>query len=206
MAEIFKIEDNCDEAVINTKKLFYEGKVFIYPTDTLYGFGANPFNEESVERVSKIKQRDESKNNILLIANIELLINYVAIDNERHLDFLNELWPNPVSVVLRLNPKTAAILNQETAAFRIPSHRFCLKVLEAIRMPLISTSVNKSGQPPYVDPSEIIEDYNDDVDAVFYSVKQLNNSASTLVDLSAIEPKILREGKFQINELIKKYF
>ncbi|MBZ0200524.1 MAG: threonylcarbamoyl-AMP synthase [Ignavibacteriaceae bacterium] len=206
MAEIFKIEDNCDKAVLSTKKLFYEGKVFIYPTDTLYGFGANPYNEEAVQRISKIKQRDESKNNILLLGSMELLLNYVDIENERHLDFLNEIWPNPVSVVLKLNRKTAAILKQETAAFRIPNHRFCLKVLDALKTPLISTSVNKSGQLPYVDPSQIIEDYSEEVDAIFYSVKLLNNSASTLIDLSAKEPIILREGKFQINELINKYF
>lgn len=206
MAEIIKIEDNCDEAVQKAKKYFYEGKVFIYPTDTIYGLGANPFNDEAVKRISTIKKRNERKDYILLIGSLEQLLNYTEIENERLLDLLNELWPNPVSVVLKLNSKTTAILNKENAAFRIPRNRFCIKILEAIKMPLVTTSVNKSGQPPFVDPSQIIDNYSEEVDAIFYSIKQIQITSSTLVDMTGSEPVVLRQGKFQIDNLIKKFY
>jgi len=205
MAEIIKIEDNCDEAVQKAKEYFFDGKVFIYPTDTIYGLGANPFNDEAMKRISTIKNRDDKKNYILLISSMEQLLKYTEIENERLLDLLNEMWPNPVSVVLKLNAKTRADFNKENIAFRIPSNRFCIKVLEAIKMPLVTTSVNKTGQASYVDPSQIIDNYSEEVDAIFYSIKQIQNRASTLIDMTSSEPVVLRQGKFQIDSLIKKF-
>ena len=144
IAQLINIDKKLDTAIIKAKKFYLEGTIFIYPTDTIYGFGANPFNEDAVRRIDYIKGRKNTKPYILLIDGIDTLVKYVDIKNEKHLDFLLTIWPNPVSVVLNLNRKTQSILDQNTAAFRIPNHRFCLKFLQEIKMPLISTSVNRS--------------------------------------------------------------
>jgi len=95
-------------------------------------------------------------------------------------------------------------LNLETGAFRIPNHRFCLKLLKEINMPLISTSVNRTGKEPLNDPSMIIQEFSQEVDAVFYSEKRSFFEASTLIDLSGDEPKLLREGRIKFVDLINK--
>src|ERR1035437_714443 len=144
--KLINIDADINIAVKQASKIYFEGGVFIYPTDTIYGFGANPFNEDSIKRVNKIKSRESGKLFILLIKDIETLLKYVDLKSERHMDFLISIWPNPVSVILNLNSKTKNILNNDTAAFRVPNNRFCLKLLSEIKMPLISASVNRKDE------------------------------------------------------------
>jgi L-threonylcarbamoyladenylate synthase len=205
IAELINIDKNFEHAVDKSAQMFLEGKVFVYPTDTLYGFGANPFNEDTVERLDHIKRRENSKMYILLINNIKNLGQYVVVESERHWDFLISLWPNPVSVVLKLNNRTRDVLGIETAAFRIPNHRFCLKLLDIIQMPLISTSVNRSNNPPMREFSQIRDEFVHDVDGIFYTEKKSFFEASTLIDLSSEEPLLLREGKLKFSDLLRMY-
>lgn len=204
-AELINIDKDFDNAVERAGRLFLEGKVFIYPTDTLYGFGANPFNDDAVRKINNIKSREDGKMYILLINNIKNLSNYINIESEKHWDFLISVWPNPVSVVLKLNSRTRNILGMETAAFRIPNHRFCQKLLEKVRMPLISTSVNRINRPPLRELSEIVEEFSSEADGIFYSEKKSYFEASTLIDLTGEEPVMLREGKIKLSEIFNMF-
>ncbi len=204
-AEMINIDKKLDAAITRAKKYYLEGTVFIYPTDTIYGFGANPFNEDAVKRIDTIKGRRDSKPYILLIDGIDTLVKYVDIKSEKHLDFLLAIWPNPVSVILNLNGKTRSILRQNTAAFRIPNHRFCLKFLQQIKMPLISTSVNRSDQEPLTEISMIKDKFSSEVEAIFYTDKKSFINASTLIDLSDSDPVLLREGKIKFEDLLEKF-
>lgn len=200
-----KIDSNIDDAIDTAAKFYFEGKIFVYPTDTIYGFGGNPFNTEIVHRITTIKERDEQKRYVLLIYDISTLLQYVDINAEHHIDFLLSIWPNPVSVVLTLNKKTEDLMGNPTAAFRIPHHRFSLKLLERIRMPLISTSVNRANQEPLNDYGLIRTQFGNDVDAIFYTEQKSLNQASTIIDLSEKEPMLIREGKIPFERLMKKF-
>ena len=199
------IEENFDEAVKSATELFFNGGVFIYPTDIIYGFGGNPFNDEVLRKITRIKERPDWKRYIHLVGSVEILLKYVEIKSEKFYDFLLNIWPNPVSVVMKLNEQTRDILGAENAAFRIPNNRFCLKLLNEIKMPLISTSVNRSGKEPMNDPDMIIQEFGKEVDAVFYSNKKSFFEASTVIDLSDEVPKLIREGKIKFSEIIKNF-
>ncbi|AFH48475.1 Putative SUA5 family translation factor [Ignavibacterium album JCM 16511] len=199
------VDENFDQAIEFAIELFFNGGVFIYPTDTIYGFGGNPFNDEVIRKITKIKGRPDWKRYIHLIGSVEILTKYADIKSEKFYDFLINLWPNPVSVVLRLNEQTRDILGSETAAFRIPNNRFCLKLLNEIKMPLISTSVNRSGKEPLNDPYMIMQEFGKEVNAIFYSAKKSFFEASTVIDLSDDEPKLIREGKIKFSEIIKNF-
>ncbi|GMU95368.1 L-threonylcarbamoyladenylate synthase [Ignavibacterium album] len=199
------IDDNFDHAVRIATELFFNGGVFIYPTDTIHGFGGNPFNDEVLRKITRIKGRPDWKRYIHLIGSVEILKKYVDINSERIYDFLLNIWPNPVSVVLKLNEQTRDILGSETGAFRIPNNRFCLKLLNEIKMPLISTSVNRSGKEPLNDPDMIVQEFGKEVDAIFYSSQKSFFEASTVIDLSDDEPKLIREGKIKFTDVIKSY-
>ena len=175
------IDDNFNAAISYAKKIYLEGKVFIYPTDTIYGFGANPFNQDSIKRINVIKQRELGKMFILLISDVQTLQKYADIRREKHLDFLNSMWPNPISFVLKLNDETAEIFDSSTAAFRIPNNRFCLKLLKEIKMPLVSTSVNRSNNKPLNEIDLIENEFDEEVDAIFYSAKKSFFTASTAI-------------------------
>ena len=204
-AELINIDSNLDQAVQKAKKLYLEGSVFVYPTDTIYGFGANPFNEDAVKKIDNIMRRESGKMYILLINNIETLLKYIEIKSENHLDFLLSIWPNPVSVVLSLNSKASQLLGVKTAAFRIPNHRFCLKLIGELQMPLISTSVNRSSNPPLVEPNFIMDEFSSEVEAIFYSDKKCFYEASTLIDLNDASPVLLREGKIKFSDIMEKF-
>ncbi len=203
--KLIDVDAKTEDSIFTARKLYFEGKVFIYPTDTIYGLGGNPFNEDVVARINEIKGRSDEKKYILLIGSIELLLKYIELKSEKHLDFLISIWPNPVSVVLKLNSKTSELLKSETAAFRIPNNRFCQILLNNIQMPLISTSVNKASRESLLEPSVIEEEFGNQVEYMFFTKKRLYFEASTLIDLSDSEPKLLRQGKIQFEDILKKF-
>ena len=203
-ALMVSLDESLDEGVNLAKELFLNGSIFIYPTDTIYGFGGNPFNEKAINKISIVKGKTNWRRYIFLISDIEMLKTYADITSERYLDFLLSIWPNPVSVILKLKPKYQKILQSETGAFRIPNHRFCNKLVSEINMPLISTSVNRTGKEPMNDPSVIVQEFAKEVDGIFYSEKKSFFEASTLINLSEDEPVLVREGKIKFVELMKK--
>ncbi|QQS36889.1 MAG: threonylcarbamoyl-AMP synthase [Ignavibacteriales bacterium] len=203
--KLINTDTRIDEAVQKARTLYFEGQVFIYPTDTIYGLGGNPFNDEVVGRINEIKGRSNDKKYILLIGSIEQLQKYIELNSENHLDFLISIWPNPVSVVLKLNSKTRELLQSDTAAFRVPNSRFCLKLLNEIQMPLISTSVNRANRESLLQPSVIEEEFGHEVEYMFFTKRKSYYVASTLIDLTGSEPVLLREGKIQFDDIIKKF-
>ena len=203
-AILINIDEKFYESIKLANELFLNGSIFIYPTDTIYGFGGNPFNEIAIKKISEVKGKTNWRRYIFLISDIEMLKHYADINSEKYLDFLLSIWPNPVSVILKLNKKYQELLNSETGAFRIPNYRFCQKLISEIKMPLISTSVNRTGNEPLNHPSQIIQEFANEVDAIFYSDKKSFFEASTLIDLSKDEPVLVREGKIKFVEIMKK--
>ena len=201
---LINIDERFEESISIASELCLKGSFFIYPTDTIYGFGGNPFNEMAIKKISEVKGKINWRRYIFLISDIEILKNYTDIDSERYLDFLLSIWPNPVSVILKLNKKYQELLQAETGAFRIPNHRFCYKLISELKMPLVSTSVNRTGNEPMNDSSMIIQEFSNEVDAIFYSNKKSYFEASTLIDLSKDEPALIREGRIKFVELMKK--
>lgn len=201
---LVNIDESFETGIEIAQELFLNGSIFIYPTDTIYGFGGNPFNEHSIRKISDVKGKLNWRRYIFLISDLEILKSYADINSEKYLDFLLSIWPNPVSVILKLNNKYQDLMKSETGAFRIPNHRFCIKLLRELKMPLISTSVNRTGNEPLNDPSQIIQEFSNEVDAIFYSKKKSFFEASTLIDLTSDEPKLVREGRIKFVELMKK--
>lgn len=201
---LIDIDERFEESIDIAHELFLKGSIFIYPTDTIYGFGGNPFNEMAIKKISEVKGKINWRRYIFLVSDIEILKSYAEIGSEKYLDFLLAIWPNPVSVILKLNKKYRDLLQAETGAFRIPNHRFCNKLINELKMPLVSTSVNRTGNEPMNDPSLIIQEFANEVEAIFYSEKKSFFEASTLIDLSKDEPVLVREGKIKFVELMKK--
>lgn len=200
---IINIDDNQDSALMLAADLFHSGKIFIYPTDTIYGIGGNPFDTKVVSRIAEIKGRDDKKQFIWLLPDIEKVINYTEILFENHLEFLQKIWPAQVTVILNLNERTKEITNQETVAIRIPKDEFCIKLLKEISRPLISTSVNRSGEKPVNQTDKIMSDFSQSVDAVFFKSQITTQISSTIIDLTSKKPKLIREGSIKFVELLQ---
>lgn len=202
---IINIDENPESALNLAAELFHSGKIFIYPTDTIYGIGGNPFDENVLKRISDIKGRNEKKQFIWLLSDFENLMNYVDVIYDTHLDFLQKIWPAPVTIILNLNARTKEIINQDTIAVRIPQNDFCLKLLKEISRPLISTSVNRSGEDPLKHIEQIVNNFSQDVDAILFQSDSTERKSSTIVDLTSKQPKLIREGSIKFVELLQNF-
>ncbi len=203
-AKLINIDSDIEVAVSEANKIFQSGGIFIYPTDTIYGFGCNPFNDTALQTLNNLKGRGELKQYILLVDSVNTLLNYIDLDDDQIIVMLKNIWPNPISFILNLNYKTKNLLKHDAAAFRIPDNTFCLNLLSELKAPLVSTSVNFSNQQPLTDYHSINNVFADRVDAIFFMNENENTGASTLVDLTKKPPKILREGKINFIELWQK--
>jgi L-threonylcarbamoyladenylate synthase len=200
-SKFINVDSDVEFAVSKAKDIYNSGGVFIYPTDTIYGFGCDPFESTALNRLNSIKGRNERKQYILLADSVETIRNFVELKDDKTIQQLKRIWPNPVSIIFKLNSKTRKMLNRSSAAFRIPDNAFCLHLLKEIRAPLISTSVNLSNQPPLTKFGNIKNEFAEKVDAIFYTSNEKDVVASTLVDLTGNSPKVLREGKINFIEI-----
>lgn len=199
------VDESLTAAVQVAARLYFNGGVFAYPTDTIYGFGANPFNDDALEKISIVKRRKIDKKYILLASDMEMVLKHVSLVEESHADLLLALWPNPISVVFNLNQYYRELTGEDTMGFRVPNHAFCRKLVTELNMPLVSTSVNRSDKPPLNDYSLISQEFNGEIDAIFYTSRPPLNVASTIIDLTSNEPVLIREGMITFPEIVKKF-
>ena len=160
------------------KKQILNGKIFIYPTDTIYGIGCNALNESAVNKIKEIKKRDKNKPLSIISPSIEWIKENCIIDE--NLD-LNKYFPGPYTLILKKkNPDFLSwVSSTDSLGVRIPANEFTKKIQEA-GVPFITTSVNLSGEKPITKISRISQQILNKVDNVINS-GELNGRPSTLV-------------------------
>ncbi len=159
------------------------GKIFIYPTDTIYGIGCNAMDSDVVDRIRKVKGSDHP---FSIIAPSKGWVKerlYVS-----HPDFLKRL-PGPYTLIFRKrNPDFLSVASgSDSLGIRIPKHVFSELVNEAA-IPFVTTSLNISGQKPVTNPSDIPGEMKNAADFLI-DAGVLNNPPSKVIDLTSDEPK-----------------
>lgn len=157
-------EKEIDKAITHLK----QGHVIAYPTEAVFGLGCDPDNIDAVSRILQIKHRALDKGFILIGANweqIEPLITYVRPDL---LTQAFETWPGPVTWLFPASKQVPSWIrgNHQSVAVRITAHPIAKKLCEGFGGPIISTSCNKSGDPPARDIRTIELTLHDTVDCV----------------------------------------
>ena len=167
-------------------------KILVYPTDTIYGLHTSAFNKKGVEKIYQLKGRIENKPFIILISELEDLKKFGVILNQKTKDYLEKLWPGPVSVILEVPSEKFKYLHRgtKTLAFRIPKFPFLQKILKESG-PLVSTSVNPAGQKPAKNIKEAQEYFGKKVD-IYIDRGELNNPPSTVIKIENGKVEILR--------------
>ncbi len=158
-------------------KKIKQGKLFIYPTDTIYGLGCDAGNVGSVEKIKKIKRRDRNKPLSVIVPSVEWIKENLIIDN---ID-LDKYFPGAYTLVLKKKNKDFLkhVSVGDSLGVRIPSSKFCDKIRKA-DAPFITTSVNLSGQSNIKSIGEIPEQIKKQVDEII-DAGELTGNPSTLV-------------------------
>jgi len=175
--------------------------VVVIPTDTLYGIIARAQSKKAIERIYKIKGRDENKPFIVLISSFkDLDIFGVKIDKDQA-KFLKKIWPGKVSVILPCELPEWDYIHRatKTIAFRMISKKniHLLNLIKNIG-PLVAPSANTQGEQPAETISKAKEYFEDNVDYYINKGKRISEP-STLISIIDKEIKILRQGKVKIN-------
>lgn len=185
---------NQSHLITQTVEILKSGGLIVYPTDTIYGVGCDALDKNAVDKIYKIKERDDRKPMSFICSDINQ-IQKLANLNSAQLEILNKNLPGPFTFILPASQTCQKHLKSEnnTVGIRMPDHELCLKLVEKLSSPIITTSINKSNQPPLNDPQKINEIFRDQLDLILDAGK-INSVASTIVDLTQGEPNIIREG------------
>lgn len=183
------------------KDTLMSGSVCVLPTDTLYGVTALAANNDAVEEVYKIKNRDHDKPCILLCGNIEQVKELTTTQAQGVFGFLDTLWPARVSVILPAEIDDLRHLHRgkKTLGFRIPN-RTELKEMLVETGPIIAPSANTQGSPPAENTAQAKEYFGDSVD-YYLDIGDLSGKSSTVIDVSTGTLQINRAGAVDIDTI-----
>lgn len=189
---------NTAECVQRSADILSRGGAILYPTDTIYGLGADAFSDAAVDTVIAIKGRDQRKPIHCIVADIAMAENYAEFSDDARL-LAKAFLPGALTLVLKKKPDVAHGIGRyrNTIGIRIPDNAFCLALARAFGRPFTTTSANKAGMPHAPSVDGILEQLGavaSRIDLVIDAGDMMPRLASTVVDLSGEEPVILREG------------
>jgi L-threonylcarbamoyladenylate synthase len=194
---------NCDkEGIEKASQIINQGGVVIFPTDTVYGIGCDPYNKASIEKIYKIKSRCITKSVPVLTYSIEMAERIAQFDQLTK-KIVKKFWPGPLTIILKVtDEKIKKSLNLENKiAIRVPDHKCTLELLKKCNY-LVGTSANISGDLPYTNPKECLkkmQDYDVFVDGCIITSK----GESTIIEIENEEIKIIREGSLTKEEILQ---
>jgi len=150
-----------------TIEVLKNGGTILYPTDTIWGIGCDATNEDACQQILKLKNRPEEKSFILLMDSFQMLEKYVPEFNEVCYDLV-DLADKPLTIIYPTSKSLApsVLAKDGSVAIRITKDPICLKLIRAIRKPIVSTSANLSNQPSPTAFHEINSTITKGVDAV----------------------------------------
>lgn len=170
------------------------GELVGFPTDTVYGIAADPYQEDAVAALANLKGRDASKPLAVLVADMNQAISLVKFDDVA-LDLADQHWPGGLTLVLRRIesvPSWIGDAHSRTVGVRCPNHGLALDLLESFG-PLVVTSANKSGEHPAVTADDAAAALGGGV-SYYIEGESGGLLPSTVVDLTRPAPLVLRQG------------
>ena len=205
MAEILRIDPpTAARAIAEAIRVIQAGGVIIYPTETLYGLGANPNDPAAMERLYAIKGREAARPIPFLIKDREMLAALVEEVPPAAVKLMERYWPGPLTLIFRAGEGLPLAMRgtANTIGLRISAHPVAQRICAQLNGPLTATSANRSGEEDLVDAERIAGVLGDLVDLIIDS-GTVPGIGSTVVDVTIAPPRIVRQGIMSI-EFVRK--
>lgn len=203
--KIVKIDkENIDESLIKeAASLIKEGKLVAFPTETVYGLGANGLDEDAIIKIFNAKGRPQDNPLILHIHSIEQLLPLVEEVPEIAHQCIERFWPGPLTMLFKRSSLVPDMITAglETVAIRMPDHKIALELIKESNTPIAAPSANLSGKPSPTTAGHVIEDLSGKVDMIIDGGNTGVGLESTVLDLSGDIPMILRPGGVTLEDL-----
>ena len=192
---------SCSDSDIKiAAKKINDGKIVIFPTDTVYGIGCDPYNEETIQLLYKIKKRGKIKP-FPVIGYSKIELEKIAEFNILEEKIAEKFWPGQVTMILKVRDEKIrkSLCLDKKIAVRVPNNQCVLKLLKQCKL-LVGTSANISGTTPFTDPNECSKNLTK-YDLLIDGGIIPSQSESTIVEIVGDDIKILREGNVSEKEI-----
>ena len=191
----------------NLGKIIRDGGLVAFPTETVYGLGADACNDEAVKSIYKAKGRPSDNPLIVHFSDVSEIEEYVESINDGAKKLFQKFSPGPITVILKKTDKISDLVTAglDTVAVRIPSDEVARAFIKACGVPVAAPSANLSGKPSPTTARHVIADLDGRVDAIICGYDCTVGLESTVIDMSGEIPQILRPGGItyhQIKEIL----
>lgn len=196
--EIIKLDaDNIDiDRLGFAAEVIRNGGLVAFPTETVYGLGADALNEAAVESIFRAKGRPSDNPLIVHIADKGMVDSLVRSTTNEALRLMDSFWPGPLTIVMDKSGAVPRIVTAglDTVAVRMPLHPVALALIKLSGCPIAAPSANVSGRPSPTDAKHVIEDLSGRVDVIIDAGPAKVGLESTVLDATVMPPVILRPG------------
>ena len=185
--EIIKVTAKDTKIIEKAAEIIKRGELVAFPTETVYGIGADGFNNEACNKIYEVKGRPSNKPLSLMIANRDM-IEKIAQISELAEALIEKFLPGPLTLILN------KIDDSSTVGIRMPDNEIALALIKAANCPIAAPSANLSGQAPPTTAQEVFKNFNGKIPLILDGGICKYSISSTIVDLTGDEPLILRKG------------
>lgn len=192
-----------DETMAEMGRIIRNGGLVSFPTETVYGLGANACDDAAVKSIYAAKGRPSDNPLIVHIADAADIGTVAREVPENAKKILEKFAPGPITVILKKQPyiRNTVTAGLDTVAIRIPSHPIARALIRAAGVPIAAPSSNLSGKPSPTRAEHVIHDMNGRIDAIICGGESSVGVESTIVDLTAERPTVLRPGGITLDDL-----
>lgn len=183
--------------------LFQAGQLVAFPTDTVYGLGADASNPAAIAQLYRVKQRPLDRPIALLLADSSQLKEWVTEINPIAQQLAEHFWPGPLTLVLPRAAHIPAIMvgGQSTVGVRVPNHPLTQQLLTAFGGALAVTSANRSGASSLTSATTVRQELGNDVALVLESPHAMLGIESTVIEVSGEQPQLVRLGAISMAQI-----
>ena len=188
-----RINIDNSEAIKSAITILNKGGIIVYPTDTLYGFGADATNESAIDKINHIKGRIGPMS--VMAANKNIALDWMNVSNEQ-IEIIDTYLGEEQTLIVPVkdNIVCTKILGEDnTLGIRIPNNKFCNELSFQFGKPIVSTSVNRSGKVPLNNPIQIESEFGSEIDLLIDSGTLSNSPGSRIYQLKDNNITILRK-------------
>jgi len=193
-----------DERIHQAIDTLKQGGIVAFPTDTVYGLGANAFDEGAILRVYQAKGRPRRLAIPLLLADVSQITSVARDVPEIAWQLAERFLPGGLTLILYKSPSVSTLITGESEkiAVRVPAHPIPIALIEGLGVPITGTSANITGNPSPLTAQEVYNQMGERVDLVIDGICP-GGVASTVLDITGESPMILREGAISGEEIEK---
>jgi len=190
-------------AMVPAARIVLDGGVVAYPTETVYGLGANALNERAVRRVFQIKGRPSDKPLIVLARNRQELRSLVKEIPPWAKGLMDRFWPDGLTLVLEASSKVPeeVLGGGATIAVRISGNRIAQALMDLVRVPITAPSANLAGRPAPLSAEEVQKQLGDRVNLILDGGRACRATPSTILDVREEPVTLLRQGRVPLSEI-----